>query len=43
MILLNKDYWNNKYLTSNIGWDVEEITTPLKNILIKLIIKNLKY
>tara|TARA_B100000683_G_scaffold64002_1_gene62437 strand:- start:291 stop:875 length:585 start_codon:yes stop_codon:yes gene_type:complete len=30
MILLNKKYWNNKYVESQTGWDVGEITTPLK-------------
>jgi len=29
-LLLNKDFWNNKYISSKTGWDVGEITTPLK-------------
>ena len=29
-MLLNKDFWNNKYISSKTGWDVGEITTPLK-------------
>jgi len=33
MILLNKNFWNNKYLTSNTGWDVGDITTPLKEYI----------
>ena len=30
MILLNKKFWNNKYVKAKTGWDVGEITTPLK-------------
>ena len=30
MTLLNKFFWNNKYFTYKTGWDVGEITTPLK-------------
>ena len=30
MILLNKNFWNDKYIKSETGWDVGEITTPLK-------------
>ena len=30
MELLNKNFWNDKYVKSKTGWDVGEITTPLK-------------
>jgi len=30
MILLNENFWNDKYVKSETGWDVGEITTPLK-------------
>ena len=26
-----KDFWDNRYQTNDIGWDVGEITTPLKD------------
>ena len=30
MVLLNNKFWNDKYVNSKTGWDVGEITTPLK-------------
>ena len=42
MILLNKNFWNNKYLTSNTGWDVGDITTPLKEYIDQINNKRLK-
>ena len=30
MIMLNKKFWNDKYVKSKTGWDVGEVTTPLK-------------
>lgn len=30
---LNKDYWENRYTTDEIGWDVGQITTPLKEYI----------
>ncbi len=29
-MLLNENFWNDKYVKSKTGWDVGEITTPLK-------------
>tara|TARA_S200000501_G_scaffold319973_1_gene314568 strand:- start:232 stop:813 length:582 start_codon:yes stop_codon:yes gene_type:complete len=29
-MLLDKNFWNDKYVKSKTGWDVGEITTPLK-------------
>ncbi|WKB81337.1 SAM-dependent methyltransferase [Cellulophaga lytica] len=28
---LTEDYWDNRYKKSDIGWDIGEISTPLKN------------
>ena len=42
MLLLNKDFWNNKYATSKTGWDVGEITTPLKEYFDQLNNKKVK-
>ena len=39
---LNKDFWNNKYINSKTGWDVGEITRPLKNIFDQLENKKVK-
>ncbi len=30
---LNSDYWENRYLNNEIGWDTGEITTPLKKYI----------
>jgi methyl halide transferase len=32
-ISLNENYWSNRYLNNQIGWDVGEITTPIKQYL----------
>ena len=29
-MLLDKNFWNDIYVKSKTGWDVGEITTPLK-------------
>ncbi len=42
MLLLNKHFWNNKYITSKTGWDVGEITTPLKEYFDQLENKKVK-
>jgi len=39
---LSKDYWENRYKESNIGWDLGEISPPLKNYFDQLTNKNLK-
>ena len=41
-LILNKDFWNYKYLTFKTGWDVGEITTPLKEYFDQLNNKNVK-
>jgi len=35
-------YWENRYTTNETGWDVGEITTPLKNYIDQINDKNLK-
>jgi len=42
MIELNKGYWSSKYIESNMGWDVGEITTPLKTYFDQLTDKSVK-
>ena len=39
---LTKDYWENRYQTNEIGWDVGEITTPLKEYINQINSKDLK-
>lgn len=39
---LNKDYWENRYEANETGWDVGEITTPLKEYIDQIENKNLK-
>lgn len=41
-VLLNRDFWNSKYVTSKTGWDVGKITTPLKEYFDQLNNKKLK-
>ena len=37
---LNKKYWSERYNSNKIGWDVGEITTPLKEYIDQLEDKN---
>lgn len=39
---LNKDYWENRYEAKETGWDVGQITTPLKEYIDQIQDKNLK-
>ena len=39
---LTKEYWENRYLQNETGWDVGEITTPLKEYFNQLTNKNIK-
>jgi len=41
MNVLDKNYWNNRYLKNESGWDVGEISTPLKAYFDQLTNKNL--
>lgn len=36
MKMLNKEYWENRYLNEDTGWDTGSITTPLKNYIDQL-------
>jgi SAM-dependent methyltransferase len=38
---LSADYWNNRYLTNNFGWDVGYPSTPLSEYFKQLTDKNL--
>ena len=42
MTKLNKDFWENRYKTKETGWDVGEITTPLKEYIDQIDNKDLK-
>jgi len=39
---LTKEYWENRYQQNETGWDVGEITTPLKEYFNQLSDKNIK-
>ena len=41
MIELNKDYWNNRYINKETGWDIGYVSTPLKNYFDQLSNKEL--
>jgi len=38
---LDKTYWNNQYLSQNIGWDLGEVSPAIKNFIDTLTDKNL--
>ena len=38
----DKDFWNNKYLNKEDGWDLGEISPPLKNYIDQLEDKSIK-
>lgn len=42
MTKLNKEFWENRYETKETGWDVGEITTPLKEYIDQIEDKDLK-
>ena len=39
---LDKDYWNQRYLSDNFGWDLGTISPPLQSYFDQLSDKNLK-
>ncbi len=41
-MLLDEIFWNNRYKTENIGWDIGKISTPLKEYFDQLTDKSLK-
>lgn len=41
-IKMDKKYWENRYLTNETGWDVGQITTPLKNYIDQIKNKDLE-
>lgn len=38
----SKDYWNQRYLSTQTGWDIGNVSTPLKNYFDQLTNKNLR-
>lgn len=38
---LNKDFWNTRYLSNEIGWDLGTISTPIKEYVDQLTDKNI--
>lgn len=41
-MILNNNYWENRYQNQETGWDCGQITTPLKDYIDQLTDKNLK-
>ena len=39
---LNKDYWEERYASNNLGWDIGYVSTPLKEYIDQIENKNLK-
>ncbi len=39
---LNDNYWNQRYQSKEVGWDIGEISTPLKNYFDQLKDKSIK-
>lgn len=42
MIELDKDFWNNRYVNDETGWDIGEISTPIKEYVDQLYDKTIK-
>lgn len=42
MLNLSEDFWENKYKTNKIGWDLGEVSLPLKTYFDQLTNKDLK-
>lgn len=40
--MLNSNYWQERYQTNQIGWDVGAITTPIKEYIDQLKNKSIK-
>jgi len=41
-MLLDENFWDNRYKTNNTGWDIGKISTPLKKYFEQLTNKDLK-
>jgi SAM-dependent methyltransferase len=41
-MFFNADFWEEKYQNSTIGWDIGEVSTPLKNYIDQLTNKDLQ-
>jgi thiopurine S-methyltransferase len=42
MLLTDENYWNNKYIAKNIGWDIGYVSTPIKEYVDQLSSKEVK-
>ena len=42
MINLDKEFWNNRYVNNETGWDIGEISTPIKEYIDQLTDKSIK-
>ncbi len=42
MLITDKDYWNSRYAENQIGWDIGEISTPIKAYIDQLTNKELQ-
>ncbi len=42
MSILNAEYWNSRYLNNQFGWDLGQISTPIKTYIDQLQQKDLK-
>lgn len=40
-VILDKDYWNSRYTMNQIGWDIGEVSPPLKEYFDQLTNKNI--
>ncbi|MEP0214951.1 MAG: methyltransferase domain-containing protein [Cellulophaga sp.] len=40
-MILDEDFWDNRYITSDIGWDLGEVSPPLKSYFNQLTNKDL--
>lgn len=41
-IMLDEEYWNNRYLNNQTGWDIGVVSTPLKEYIDQLKYKTIK-
>jgi len=42
MLITDENYWNDKYINNNIGWDIGSISTPIKDYVDQLSNKEIK-
>ena len=42
ILITDENYWNDKYLTDKIGWDIGYVSTPIKDYLDQVSTKNIQ-